>query len=203
MKTLKEIATYYGTAKVPHGYMEIYERYFNEWRNKKISLLEIGVATGASMRTWIEYFKKGHIVGVDKELQFESDKCELIEGDITHNNTLANISGEYHIIIDDGSHRANEQLEAVTGLWDMVMPGGYYVIEDLFTLYDQVWNPDQPRTIIDCIHDSMKNIITGGDSIQEVHYYGRNDINGILFLRKRYEEFRIQPLSEFNMNEIL
>lgn len=200
MKSLEEIATYYGTAKVPHGYMRIYEMFLQVWRTEHFRLLEIGVATGASMKTWRKYFKSAMINGVDKHLQYQSNDCILVEGDIVNPETQYKLRGKYSVIIDDGSHIASEQLEAFKGLWEMVEPNGLYFVEDLFTLYDPVWNPKK-ENIITFINSKMKNILTGGDSIQEVHYFGRNNINGILVLRKRGEEFRIQPLSEFKMIE--
>lgn len=206
MRSLEEIATHYGTAKVPHGYMPIYEGFFEPLRSNKISLLEIGVATGASLRTWSKYFESGKIFGIDKHIQFNEsifNQWTTIEGDATKEEDLDFTSrqGPFDIIIDDGSHIANEQLSAFYGLWNALKLGGYYVVEDLFTLFDPVWNPGNPHTIIQEIQNRMGPILVGGDSIQEVHWFGRNDINGILFLRKRNEEFRIQPLEEFKMKE--
>lgn len=106
------------------------------------------------------------------------------------------IGGEFDIIIDDGSHIGTEQIATFNNLWPSLNPGGWYVVEDLFAAYDPVWNPEGP-IFIDVIQSKMRSILVGGDDIQEVHWFGRNDINGILFLRKRHEPFRIQPLSEF------
>jgi len=194
--TLEQIAKKHKTTKWPHGFMPIYEKYFAGRRYQPMRLLEIGVDKGDSMKMWCEYFPDGHITGVDKHLIYESDDCELIEGDITLQDTQDKLIHSYDIIIDDGSHIAEEQLKAFSDLWYRLKPGGYYVIEDLFTLFDPVWNPTAVN-IINMVSARMKNILTGGDSIQEVHYYGRNDINGIMFLRKRHEEFRIQPIDEF------
>ena len=189
--TLEEIAKKHKTTKWPHGYMPIYENYFNSMRDAQISLLEIGIAEGNSLRMWQEYFTKAIITGVDKVAQCEG----VIEGDITEQVTQ-NKLGEFDIIIDDASHRAGEQLATFYNLWPKLKPGGYYIIEDLFTLYDKVWNPEG-LNIIDEIYNRMQSIIIEGDTIQEVHFYGRNDINGIVFLRKRFELFRFQPLDEF------
>ena len=190
--TLENIGKKYCTTKWPHGFLSIYEQYFELVRNAQISLLEIGIAEGNSLRMWREYFTKATITGIDKHIQETFiDGCDQIQGDATKG-----VEGSFDIIIDDGSHIAQEQLESFESLLPNLNPGGWYVIEDLFTLYDKTWNPSA-KNIIELINSRMKNILIGGDAIQEVHFYGRNDINGILFLRKRYEEFRIQPLSEF------
>lgn len=201
--TLEEIGRKHGTLKVQHGFMPIYERFFEPLREQKINLLEIGVHEGASLKTWLEYFTNAHILGVDKDLKFpasgEGHHIQTIQLDASKDyNWLIDSLGihKYDIIIDDGSHIQSEVMASFQGLWDSVKPGGYYVVEDLFAAYDPVWNPDG-HPFIDHIQSRLQNILIGGDSIQEIHWFGRNDINGILFLRKRYEDYRIQPLSEF------
>ena len=195
--TLEEIGTKYGTLKVQHGYMPIYERFFEPLRLQEIRLLEIGVYEGASLKTWREYFPNAYIRGVDKEPTTRAiPGAEIMQADASIDFEQSIGCGDYHVIIDDGSHIQTEVMASFAGLWEYIKPGGWYVVEDLFAAYDPDWNPDG-HPFIDHIHDRLKNILTGGDSIQEAHWFGRNDINGILFLRKRSEDFRVQPLSEF------
>ena len=209
--TLEQIAIKHKTQKVPHGYMPIYERHFESMRDEKIILIEIGVAEGASVRTWADYFSKGKIIGLEKYgdnvVNFDYDgqgNVLVIECDVSSEREIDRVGikerfPQVDIIIDDGSHWAYEQLNAFKFLWDNLKPGGWYVIEDLFTLYDPIWNPKPHYNIIDEIKKRIDSILVEGDLIQEVHIYGRNNINGIMFLRKRSEEFRIQPLEEFNI----
>ena len=42
-----------------------YEKYFFEFKEKKINLLEIGFRHGASLCLWSNYFKNGYILGLD------------------------------------------------------------------------------------------------------------------------------------------
>jgi hypothetical protein len=190
---LEDIARKHGTLKVQHGYMPIYERFF---QRSLMDVLEIGVHEGASLKTWREWFPHGsYITGIDKSLtnfDWSLVGVKVVEADAQ----TWECDRIYDIIIDDGSHIGTEQIATFNNLWPSVHPGGWYVVEDLFAAYDPVWNPYGP-IFIDMIQARMKDILIGGDSIQEVHWFGRNDINGILFLRKRYEPFRIQPLTEF------
>jgi len=198
--------------------MQIYENFFSEMKDRPITLVEIGVAEGASMKTWSEYFTKGRIIGIDCCTDWLPDPGEditILECNVNNGSRLAECCEEIEsadIVIDDGSHIAVEQLDAFRKLWEIVKPGGWYVVEDLFALYDEVWNPgpeyvfpiaesiiNGPQNIIEEIMSRMKSILVGGDEIQEVHWFGRNNINGIVFLRKRYEPYRIQPLEEFKM----
>jgi RHS repeat-associated protein len=61
--TLDEIGLKFGTDKssIYHNYLPFYERY----RNEPMKLLEIGVAGGASLAMWTEYFPNSAIVGAD------------------------------------------------------------------------------------------------------------------------------------------
>lgn len=202
--TLEEIGRKHGTLKVQHGFMPIYERFFEPMKDEIGGLLEIGVHEGASLKTWEEYFTQASICGIDKHITEEASnaarthkRITTMKSDATDPKEMEALrTWDWRIIIDDGSHIQSEVLASFNGLWESLIPGGYYVVEDLFAAYDKTWNPDG-HTFIDMIQDRLKNILIGGDSIQEVHWFGRNDINGILFLRKRYEDFRIQPLSEF------
>jgi hypothetical protein len=197
---LETIAKKHGCTKLAHGYLEHYESFFKPIRTKEINLLEIGVAGGHSLKMCKDYFKSGWIVGVEKaEIPFKSTDSKMVVQDNTDACTDFDKIipyGPFDVIIDDGSHRGAEQMSSFWGLWDSLLPGGLYVIEDLFALYDPVWNPGGPQ-IVHEVTARMQNILVGGDSIQEVHWFGRNDINGILFMRKRKEAFRVQPLSEF------
>lgn len=54
------------TDKGKHGYLDIYENYFQSVRYSKFNLLEIGVWSGSSLRLYEEYFPKAIITGIDK-----------------------------------------------------------------------------------------------------------------------------------------
>lgn len=66
--TLDELALKYGTDKSSrdHGYTRHYEHIMNPFRGRSILLVEIGVASGASLLMWREYLGiQARIVGVD------------------------------------------------------------------------------------------------------------------------------------------
>ena len=64
-RDLKKIAENYKSDKIEHGYIEIYENYFQELRENNLTILELGVADGKSLLTWSDYFKNSKIVGID------------------------------------------------------------------------------------------------------------------------------------------
>ena len=62
---LRSIAEIYKSDKIEHGYIEIYESYFEKIKDKKLKILEIGIADGKSLLTWSDYFKNSLIIGID------------------------------------------------------------------------------------------------------------------------------------------
>ena len=62
-------------------YLEIYDRHFQKFRNKKITIMEIGVYKGGSLEMWQRYFgDQCQIIGVDINplcKRFENDKIKI------------------------------------------------------------------------------------------------------------------------------
>ena len=186
--TLTEIATKHGTAKVGQGFMPLYEKILEPIRHMDICLLEIGLAEGASLRTWREYLKRAYIWGLDKVVMCQVEGCRIAQGDGCDKNVLVKLGIKaevpfWDIIIDDAYHRAAEQLATFDNLWPKVLPDGWYVIEDLFTLFDPVWNPSG-RNILDELYSRMGTMMTGQDEIKEIHFYVNGETDGIVFIRK-------------------
>lgn len=129
-------------------YLRVYESIFSSHRNRKISLLEIGIQNGGSLEIWEKYFKSAKIiVGCDiekkcAELIYESSKVKLAIGDVnekTTQNLIFSYSRKYDIIIDDGSHRSSDIVNAFCALFSSLSLGGIYVVEDLHCSYWKGW----------------------------------------------------------------
>lgn len=154
MKTLNEIIDWYGSDKNLSGYTPYYVEIFESIREKKIDLLEIGIGTiipsaqssmartsiqnykpGASLRSWQEYFPNASIYGGDIQFdtQFSEDRIKTFLFDSTKkfecDVTLQDMT--FDIIIDDGWHWYEAQLNTFENLFSRVRPGGYYIIEDI------------------------------------------------------------------------
>lgn len=145
--SLKQIGQYYGTDKVDvdHSfnekcYLDVYERYFREWKSKPVTLVEIGIREGNSLRAYRDYFEKGLIVGVDinpvsyitepriKSFIGSQDAPDLVEE--MHRET-----GDWDIVIDDGSHINALTLASFQLMFPKLKPGGIYIFEDLYCSY--------------------------------------------------------------------
>lgn len=123
-----------------HSYCDFYERYLGKFCTDPVSLLEIGINDGASIRAWQEYFPNGTILGVDLEdrSHLESERVKTLICDQSSELELEELSKSlkktfFDIIIDDGSHHMRDQQISLSILSRHLKPGGYYIIEDLHT----------------------------------------------------------------------
>jgi len=145
--TLQKIGKKYATDKCAYRfkgltYLHIYDLYFRwkRWKINPISLLELGVKSGASLKMWRDYFgKKAWIAGVDKNPACKKIKAlgntihiyTGLQDDRKFLNKMLKIEEEFDIIIDDASHFQKETLRSFQILWEYVVSDGIYAIEDI------------------------------------------------------------------------
>lgn len=139
--TLDQLAIRYGTDKgtkhdrlTPKCYTLVYEALLEELEVR--SLLELGVASGASIRMWADYLPAATIVGLDAGTlpAVHQENVRLYRGRQEDTELLRHLStawAPWDVVIDDGSHREADQLKSLEALWPHVSPGGFYAIEDL------------------------------------------------------------------------
>lgn len=141
---MKLLGEKYKTDKIlHHRYDRIYPRFLENFRDKELTLLEIGCgADFASFNMWQEYFLKGKIYCMDINEELTTDRGGVIRADQTKLEDLEkvlDIVGPCEIIIDDGSHIPYHQIETFNFLFEkMLKKGGVYIIEDIECSY---WNP--------------------------------------------------------------
>lgn len=147
MTKLTEIGLKYRTDKAyDHQFTEAYDEYFQRYTNPR--LLEIGVYNGASLQTYNEYFDyKCTLIGMDngEQLGFNSnhENISIVIADQSRAEELASrVDGEFDIILDDGSHFVEHQINCFKTLIGKVKKGGIYIIEDLHCCYHPFYNPN-------------------------------------------------------------
>ena len=138
MTSLDLIGIRVGTNKsrLYQNYLMHYERMMERFRDRPITLLEIGVDKGASLRLWETYFPLASIVAVDiepKTQRFAHGRVVVEIGSQFDGDFLSKIAGKYcpDIIIDDGSHIDEHQIFSFRNLFHAVNPGGLYIVEDI------------------------------------------------------------------------
>jgi hypothetical protein len=148
MKSLEEIYKNYSTPVgdgdkgTLHSYIPIYSSILEEYRNG-VNFLEIGVSLGYSMKMWIQYFTNSEIIGIEKYPQFNNpncmieelmnnQKCKIWIDDATDEKILERLNDiELDVVIDDGSHKLQDQIKSFSILRSKMKKGGIYIIEDI------------------------------------------------------------------------
>jgi hypothetical protein len=123
-------------------YFPIYERHLSGWRNKTITVLEIGVFKGGSLQMWSRFFGPlATIVGIDLDPSckaYEGDGIHVRIGDQSDPSFLKSVIEEFgapDIVLDDGSHQMDHILKSFEYLYTKLPKNGIYIIEDLHTAY--------------------------------------------------------------------
>ena len=145
---LTRIAVKHGSDKFgSHLYTPVYHQLFQHVRDQPLRFLEIGIggydllnAGGLSLRMWDEYFPNAQIVGLDihpKTLSI-SPRVHTVCGSQSDPAILAKLVqefGPFDIIIDDGSHRAEDAKASFVYLYPLMTANGLYIIEDIQTSF--------------------------------------------------------------------
>ena len=154
LKSLKKIFDHNQCDKGPlkHHYNNVYDKYFIPFVNSNpkrlISILEVGVYNGNSIRCWIDYFSLENIeriVGIDifervpreevyaRFSEQEREKIQLIQADSTEHVDLGEAQFDY--IIDDGCHTPETNEKTFRNLIPYLKnQTGIYFIEDVWPL---------------------------------------------------------------------
>ena len=163
------VATYRGPVmnKWRH-YFEIYGRHFARFRDRDITVLEIGISGGGSLELWNRYFgSKARIVGMDINpdcKRFEKPGIKVYIGsqaDPAFLEKMVAEIGPIDILIDDGSHHFEHQLVTFRTLFKHIRDDGLYVCEDLHTSY---WQEDfnggvrKPGTYIEFLKELIDEL---------------------------------------------
>jgi hypothetical protein len=125
-------------------YFDVYEKYFSKFRDEEITFLEFGVRDGASIATWLEYFPKAKIIGVDIQPQcqrFQNERLTVEIGSQDDPEFIKRIieeHGPFDIVLDDASHINSLSIATFKLLKAHVKDGGMYIIEDLRNSYEDL-----------------------------------------------------------------
>lgn len=135
-----------------HNYTDLYALLFDHCRNSIANVFELGIGTnyedipssmtsvgkpGASLRMWKEYFPNANIVGadIDSRILFEEDKIKTFEVDQTSKKSIelmwSKIDNDFDIIIDDGLHEFNANINFFENSFHKLRSGGIYIVEDV------------------------------------------------------------------------
>lgn len=126
------------------SYLGYYDRLLAPLRTQPLAMLEIGVQNGGSLETWAMYFEQATaIIGCDIDprcsvLRYADPRVRVVVGDANAAATYRDIVGmapALDLVIDDGSHRSLDVINAFLNYFPRLVPGGIYIVEDAHCLY--------------------------------------------------------------------
>ena len=132
----------------PRPIYERYDQYFATLVDRPLTLLELGVYTGESLKVFSSFFKRGTVIGVD----INDHGIDLsgypnaiaVQADQRSATQLDAICETYapsglDIVIDDASHYGAWTWQSYRILFPHLKAGALYVIEDWATGYWDDW----------------------------------------------------------------
>jgi hypothetical protein len=156
-----------------HNYTTIYSVLFNGYRDRPLSIFELGLGTnnptlvssmggtgrpGASLRGWRELFPRAFIYGadIDRTILFRENKIEtfycdqLDQASIRDLWDLPALRGGVDIILEDGLHTLDANVSFLDVSLEHLRPGGTYVVEDICTDNIEKW-----RNLLETIYSKQ------------------------------------------------
>ena len=134
-----------------HGYTRVYEALLGPARAAPLKIAEIGLMhvytqveyagrheqKGCpSLSMWAEYMPRAELYGLDLVdfTALSTERIRIAQGDQGKREDLdvfAERFGPFDVIIDDGSHASHHQQITLGVLFQHLVPGGVYIVEDL------------------------------------------------------------------------
>ncbi len=186
--SLTGLADLYGSDKgnIKHGYTKVYEKLIADLTpNRKTAQLrvgEIGVACGASLRMWANHLPAATIEGFDIQPECANLCKDLKNVTITISDPRQVNREGFDLVVDDGSHIAEDVLGNFVHCWKWIKPGGYYVIEDMACTYNDAYRDKynkhfskslkNDRELMKTLWDAIaREIAAGVGAYTEMRYY--------------------------------
>ncbi len=123
-----------------HNYSSLYWELYRGRQDQIRRVLEIGVAAGASLWMWAEFFPQAHIHGfdIDTLVRERMQAHPRITAHIVDSTNPEQVRGvmdglgrDFDLIVDDGSHKPKDQVTTALTLMPYLRRDGLYVIEDV------------------------------------------------------------------------
>ena len=198
MKYLTKLCNKYETDKgtefgSAHGFSEFYDFFFRNFEYPRI--LEIGVGNGGFEKAVNEYYDGNcEIYCIDirdcREFFESYENIHFIQCDCGDEEKVKEVvsnllkSGKFNVVIEDGSHFWDHQFISLLYFRRLVKKGGYFILEDLHTSYENAFSQgsnvnETPlqfvSTLLPCSFYTSEENKEIQDSIDSCVLYSRNN----------------------------
>jgi predicted O-methyltransferase YrrM len=132
-----------------HPYTLFYDGIFKNKKDEPLKIAELGILHGASILMWKEYFPNAEIYGFDYDSnlinnfkqRFNNDRVTLSNIDVTNKDSIVTSFSKlnilFDIIIEDTTHKFEDQIKVIENTYQYLKPGGILIIEDIFKSYNE------------------------------------------------------------------
>lgn len=149
-----------------HHYFDIYDAFLARYRGQSPTLLEIGVDECGSLEIWREWLGPGaRIFGMDinpKSAELAPPGTKVFIGDQADPAFLRQVLAEIgtpDIVVDDGGHTSNQQINSFEVFYPAMAPDGVYMVEDTHTaLWGGQWDDRPGMTFLDYAAERVKDL---------------------------------------------
>ena len=136
-----------------HPYTIFYDSLFKNNRNQKLNIAVFSLLNSNSLLMWNDYFLNSNIYG----FEYNDDYINYFNKFIDDNIILSKIDIDnapsnaimYDLIIDDFTHLIEDQIKIIKNMHSYLKPGGIFIIEDIFKIYNEKDYIDQLGDVLD------------------------------------------------------
>jgi len=175
-----------------HGFCDYYEENLSEYKDKEVSLLELGTNYGCSAIMWHDFLPNSKMLLLDIQETMNPKCWEIMDNDrFTYANCDAydysnvkevkNLFPEgFDIIFDDGPHTLDSQKKCIEYYLPLLKDGGTMFIEDVQKVEDF-------EELEDCFN-KVKETLEGEYTFDKVDLrYVKDRYDDLIFAIKRVD----------------
>ena len=213
-KDLSFLFKYFDSYKLQEGYTDFYHENLKGLKDKKLDILEIGVARGDGIASFYFYFPYSNLIGVDNnpfKTRYKSKRIRNMYVDISSKQILKNLTNhlnqKFDLIIEDCSHKLIDQILCFSENFKNLKKGGIYIVEDLnFPEIHKMYNPTNEAVDLKTI---LKKINLGEEistkfmkeneieyiqnNIENIKFYKGHNNSEIVFIKKKVHGTEKEP----------
>jgi hypothetical protein len=158
------------------NYFSVYDSLLENYKNKKIVFVEVGVMNGGSLFMWKNYCgDQARIIGVDlnpSAKKWEEYGFEIHIGsqsDEAFWNDFYSKVGDIDILLDDGGHTNQQQITTVEKSIAHIKDGGLIIVEDVHTSYMESFGNPSKFSFISYIKEYIDRINNRSSEILSIN----------------------------------
>jgi len=147
------------------NYFHIYDELFKNFIDEEIVFVEVGVSNGGSLFMWRDFFgPKARIIGIDfnpTAKKWEQNGFEIFIGNQADPNFWKEFYlnvGEIDILVDDGGHTNDQQIQTLSHSYKNIKKGGLIVVEDTHSSYIKEFGNPSPYSFINFSYNIVEKI---------------------------------------------